>query len=394
MMLSRLVTLIAGACTLLPTLHAAEPLHFDVKLLAVDANEGVAAGDVDGDGKLDLVAGRNWFRNGDWAPRPLRNIDDWNGYVQSNGDYLFDVDDDGRLDVIAGSFLPTQVQWYRNPGEEGLRLGKQWQQNLLVDTGATANEGQLLEDIDGDGNLEWIVDSWKVDTPMTVWRLVPRPSGGESEPGSPAYTVKRQLIGPKSGHGIAVGDISGDGRKDILVGTGWYEQPASDPWAGPWEYHSDWNLDASLPMIVTDVDSDGDNDVIYGNGHNFGLQWRENQGASGDDGTIAWTDHMIDRSYSQPHSLVWADLDGDGNPDLITGKRYFAHNGGDPGGKEVPCLYWYQLDPDSKKFKRHTIDEGRVGTGLQIVVEDFNQDGKTDIAVAGKSGTYLLLAKP
>lgn len=395
MFLLRLPTFLVGACLLVSPLSAEEPIQFDIRMLTLDANEGIAAGDIDGDGKLDLVAGRNWFRNGDWAARPLRNIDDWNGYVQSNGDYLLDVDGDGKLDVIAGSFVPTKVNWFRNPGEEGLRLGKQWEQHLLVDTGASSNEGQLLEDIDGDGNVEWIVNSWTADTPMVVWRLVPKESDGKpSEPGTPVYDVKRQVIGPRNGHGIAVGDISGDGLKDILVGTGWYEQPASDPWASEWEFHPDWNLDASLPMIVTDLDGDGDGDLIYGNGHNFGLQWRENQGAAAGDGKIEWVDHVIDRSYSQPHSLAWKDLDGDGHPDLITGKRYFAHNGGDPGGKEVPCMYWYRWDPETKKFTRHTIEEGRVGTGLQIVVEDLNQDGRMDIAVAGKSGTYLLLAKP
>ena len=130
---------------------SAEPLKFSVRMLALDANEGIAAGDVDGDGKKDLVAGRHWFKGGDWAARPLRNIDDWNGYVESNGDYLFDLNGDGRLDVIAGSFLPTEVFWYENPGDEPLRLGKQWPSHLLKDTQKSQNEGQLFEDIDGDG---------------------------------------------------------------------------------------------------------------------------------------------------------------------------------------------------------------------------------------------------
>ncbi|MCC9658117.1 FG-GAP repeat domain-containing protein [Rhodopirellula halodulae] len=379
-----LSAIVAGA-------SAEDELSFDVRLLTLDANEGIAAGDVDGDGKKDLVAGRNWFRNGDWAPRPLRAVDDWNGYVQSNGDYLWDVDADGRLDVIAGSFLPTEVNWYRNPGDEALRLGKMWPESTLVDTGASANEGQLFEDIDGDGRPEWIVNSWKNEVPTVIWRLEPKKAEKE---GAPAYALVRHELGDQfNGHGIGVGDLNGDGKKDILVGWGWYEQPAEDPWSQPWIAHQDWKLHASLPVIIEDIDGDGDADVIFGHGHNYGLEWWENTGVDSE-GNLEWEAHEIDKRFSQPHSMVWTDLDGDGNKDLVTGKRYFAHNGNDPGGKEVPCLYWYSFDPASKSFDRHTIDEGRVGTGLQIVVEDLNDDGHKDIAVAGKSGTYLLLAKP
>ena len=82
---------------------AKHPIQFEVHQLALDANEGVASADVDGDGKRDVIAGRLWFHNPDWSARPLRTIADWNGYVESNGDYVMDVNRDGRPDVVAGS---------------------------------------------------------------------------------------------------------------------------------------------------------------------------------------------------------------------------------------------------------------------------------------------------
>lgn len=390
-------------------------VKFKFRQLALDSNEGIAAGDINGDGVIDLVAGRQWYPgpkatdvltddNSEsgvsqaaraWSPRPLRLVEDWNGYAQSNGDFLFDVNDDGALDVIAGSFVPSKVYWFENPGQEGLRLGKLWKAHLLVDTEQSSNEGQLFQDLDGDGRPEWIVNSWNNQSPTMVWRLVRKQTtvGEKSAPGGAVYEMVRHQLGATgNGHGAGVGDISGDGLPDVLTGQGWFEQPAADPWSKPWKFHAAWSLNSSLPMLVVDLDNDDDNDLIFGNGHDFGLYWWENAGANAE-GEIAWTKHEIDSSYSQPHTLAWADISGDGTPDLITGKRYFAHNGGDPGGKEVPCLYYYTWDGNTKQFTRYKIDEGHVGVGLQIVAEDLNGDGKVDIAVAGKSGTYLIEAK-
>ena len=365
---------------------------FQVKMLNLDANEGITAGDIDGDGDTDLVSGRNWYRNPDWVPRPLRTIEDWNGYVQSNGDFLWDVNDDGRLDVVAGSFLPTQVYWFENPGSKGLRLGHLWKKHLLVDTKISSNEGQIMEDLDGDGRPEWIVNSWQKNVPAMVWRWS-EVSPSDSSKKSPLMTLVPHELGPRAnGHGMGVGDINGDGKLDVLMGQGWYEQPAQNPWGNPWVFHPDWDIQASLPMIVCDLDGDQRNDIIIGKGHDFGLMWYR-QGDANASGEIQWTLNEIDKTYSQPHTLAWADIDSDGKPELITGKRVLAHNGGDPGAAEPACLYYYNWDQDKGAFQRHLIEEGHVGCGLQIVTAQLSDDDKIDIAVAGKSGTYLLIQK-
>ena len=128
--------------------------------------------------------------------------------------------------------------------------------------------------------------------------------------------------------------------------------------------------------------------------HDYGLYWWE-QGEPKPDGTTTWTEHLIDDSWSQAHSLVWADLDGDRQGELITGKRVRGHAGRDPGGKDPECLFYYTWDASAREFTRHDISPfgGGVGAGMQICVADLNEDSRPDIAVSGKTGTWVLLSQ-
>ncbi len=374
--------------TWLSPLYSADPLgpiRWRVVSLGLDANEGCAIGDIDQDGKLDVVAGRNWYASPNFTPRPLRTIEDWNGYVQSNGDFLMDVNLDGRIDVVAGSFIPTDVNWYENPGPEGHRLGHQWKRHLLMDTRAQENEAQLMHDLDGDGVPEWIVNSWNKANPMVVWRLKPTEATPEN---SARFKAEKSIVGTAGNqHGMGVGDLNHDGRIDILIGSGWYEHPAENAWTQPWAFHPDWDIQGSIPILVRDMDGDGRNDLIVGAGHDYGLYWWRQLEPK--DGMLQFDKRMIDKAFSQPHAMAFADLDGDGRDELISGKRYYAHNGGDPGGQEMPEIHAYSFA--NGEFQKMTIEQGHVGIGLQIATGDLDGDGRIDIAVAGKSGTYVLL---
>ena len=177
--------------------------------------------------------------------------------------------------------------------------------------------------------------------------------------------------------------MNSDGRRDIVTPRGWLEQLADG-----WQWHAEFELGhASIPILVHDVDDDGDSDIIWGLGHGYGLFWLEQKKETGQ---RVWTKHLIDDSWSQPHFMLMADLDNDERDELVTGKRYHAHNGKDPGGNDPVCVYYYDYDRSAGKWTRHTMHEGgRVGFGINTAVADMDGDGDIDIVAPGKSGLYL-----
>jgi hypothetical protein len=196
-------------------------------------------------------------------------------------------------------------------------------------------------------------------------------------------------------HGIGIADINGDGKADILTPHGWFEQVDADN--DKWKWHGDWDLgDAGFPILGYDVNHDGKMDLIYGQGHSYGLYWLEQAGTTEQP---KWIRHTIDESFSQSHALALVDIDGDGVPELITGKRYRGHSGGDPGSYDPVVVYAYKL-PSKEAFAagmgdpvfaRFTLSEnGTASAGTQFIAADLDHDGDIDLASAGKLGVHVL----
>ena len=376
LMKSVVLTLI-GVTAFLAPISGSDEIRFRKHTLDLGRNEACAVADVNSDGRLDVVSGENWYEAPTWRKHKFRSFLFWSNYIDDFSDLPFDVNGDGAVDIISVGWASQKIAWFENPGApQGA-----WQEHA-IDSGSPV-EFAFLVDLDNDGADDDLLPQFGRESAMAAWYEL-------KGQGSEAKWIKH-VVSPRSyGHGIGAGDVNGDGRNDILVPKGWLQAPA-EPRDGPWEFHPDFEFQKHAGFIyVYDVNRDGRNDIVSTAAHGYGVFWLEQLPDSS--GQTKWQKHTIDDAWSQAHAMTMVDLTGNGRPELVTGKRLFAHNGHDKGGREPLGLYWYEYvrTPRKWEWQRHIIHYGgQVGGGMQIPVTDIDQDGDLDIVVAGKSGVFL-----
>ena len=85
------------------------------------------------------------------------------------------------------------------------------------------------------------------------------------------------------------------------------------------------------------------------------------------------------------------DIDGDGESELLAGKRYRGHDGKDPGSYDPLVIYYYKINRNTGVFTRYPVSvNGTAGAGTQFVTPDMDGDGDIDIVTAGKTGVHFL----
>jgi hypothetical protein len=342
-------------------------------------SEGVATGDVNHDGQIDVMAGAFWFEAPNWTRHeisPARIYSPDTAFSNSFLDFSIDVNQDGWIDLIRVGFPGKEIVWYENPAG----VPKHWKEHMIYPN--AGNESPALVDIDRDGRPDilcndpvakkmiWIKSPAKGDT---VWRKF-------------IISNNPDLATDRYTHGLGFGDMNLDGRKDVIVTKGWWEAP-EDPRKPDWIFHpADLGEDCSQ-MYAIDIDGDGDMDLISASAHHYGV-WLHEQ-TKDEQGNTIFIHQVISKAFSQTHGLLMTDINGDGFPDLLTGKRYFAHNGKDPGAFDPAVLYWFEFIPGRPPlWIPHLIDDDS-GVGLLPVVTDMNQDGLPDIVVANKKGVFI-----
>ncbi|MFC1806481.1 family 16 glycoside hydrolase [Planctomycetota bacterium] len=346
-------------------------LRFRKVTLDLGTHEGAAVFDVDRDGKPDVVCGPVWYRNPTWKAYPIRDVAEGAGWW----DLPFDVNGDGRTDLIAGGGFGKREHWYENPG----RPGRPWTPHEYLERKGHI-EDMIVADMDGNGLVNDLVPN---GNGLIQWLQI--------APGrKPKFTYRR--VGSKGkGHGIGVGDISGDNRVDVVTPQGWYQQPDKAT-SSAWKWRGEFRLKGKpgVPIRVLDLNGDRAKDIVYGDTHGYGLWWLEQKRIG--DTKRTWIEHVIDPSLAQAHSIAVGDINGDKRPDLVTGKRWQAGNGEDPGDHEPTGLYWYEHDGTGQNWKRHVIDfNGGAGCGMGLQLHDLDGDKDLDVVAPGKGGLYLFV---
>jgi hypothetical protein len=403
---------LAVALTPAPAARKADEMKITWKKTVIDdkfRSEGVAIADVNKDGKIDVLNGEYWYEAPDWKPHEMQPFKDFkdglSNYSRSFACWAEDINGDGFPDLIVIDFPGVPCYWAENPkGKDG-----HWTKHIIWDS--ACNETPIYTDLLGNGKRVLVMGFQPPGKgnegqmayftpgkdPTAKWEMHPI-----SEPSTPAKLengkevpgTRKEIPGTQRfSHGLGVGDINGDKRLDVMVTGGWWEQPEKADGKTPWKFHPANLGEACADMFAFDMDGDGKNDVITTSAHKFGIWWHKQRPADKDGNPSFQKMDLFPKLVSETHAAHFKDIDGDGRPDLITGKRWWSHGKSEPGSDAPAAVYWFKNTKGADGIAQFTpmlIDDD-CGIGTQFEVADINGDKLLDIIVSNKKGVRVVV---
>ncbi|MBM3982960.1 MAG: VCBS repeat-containing protein [Planctomycetes bacterium] len=414
----------AGAAALAPAPRAeaakADGPKITWKKTVIDhrfRSEGVAVGDVNKDGKLDVLNGEYWYEAPYWQAHEMQpykdHKDGLGNYSRSFACWAEDVNGDGWADLIVIDFPGAPCYWAENPkGQSRGPDGKpvHWKKHVIWDS--ACNETPLYTDLLGTGKRVLIMGfqppgkgnegqmgyfTPDPKDPYAKWVMHPIsvPSvPGKVENGKEVPGTRKEVPGTQRfSHGLGVGDLNGDKRLDVMCTGGWWEQPEKADGTTPWKFHPANLGEACADMYAYDMDGDGLADVLSSSAHKYGIWWHKQRKGEKDASPSFQKMDLFPKMVSETHAAHFKDIDGDGRPDLITGKRWWSHGRSEPGSNDAAAVYWFKNTKGSDglvKFEPMLIDDD-CGIGTQFEVADINGDGLLDVIVSNKKGVRIVV---
>lgn len=325
----------------------------------------VSATDVDGDSDLDLFTASEfddkiaWFENTGSGFADQQALTT-SGFANFALDiFAADIDGDSDTDLLSASWRDSKIAWYENDGTADPHFSEQ-----VVTTNAFAARSVHAADIDGDSDID-VLSASSGDNKI-AWHE----NDGAANPHFTEQVITTNAEDARSVHAV---DIDGDGDTDVLSASrgddtiAWYENDGStDP---VFTEHVITNT-ASLTESVypADIDGDGDTDVVFGSVGDDKIAWYENDGNT----DPTFTEQVITTSALTVREVLAADLDGDSDTDLLSNN-----------------LNWYENDGTANpSFTKHEIVDAE--DAISIYTTDVDGDGDTDIFSAPDDSDKIL----
>jgi len=310
--------------------------------------QSVYAADVDGDGDMDVLGAADGVNDITWWEND-GNENFTEHTIDDNCDgssvYAADVDGDGDMDVLGASFQDNDIYWYENDGNESFT-------KYTIDSHFPGAQSVYAADLDGDGDMD-VLGAAAYDHSIEWWENDGSQSFTQHDINESTFQWARS---------VHAADVDGDGDMDVLgagQGSGantngkitWWENDGSGSFT---EHTIDGNFDGAYSVHAADVDGDGDMDVLGAADDDHDITWWEN------DGNENFTEHTIDGFFQEASSVYAADLDGDGDMDVLGAANY------------VNDIHWWESDVHNDSPADFSLTE--PSNNAEIMIDASNVD--------------------
>jgi hypothetical protein len=322
------------------------------------------AADINGDGYPDVIAATAhelaWYEYPTWAKHTVAYGTNFTTDMQ-----VPDVNNDGVPDIVVPDGPRGKLTWFENPRGHGADPATDpWVPHLIGYQKTTFAHDVQVGDVNGDGKLDVVTRNGSAGRPGNTILWLQKSSDS---------WVRVELPTVVSGEGTAIADINRDGRLDVIQNGYWLECPKDDPASGTWIVHEiDRNWPDLVGATVADLNRDGRPDLVLSPAESKGkLAWYE---APPDPVREKWIEHVIDPDVEFIHTFKVADVDNDGNLDIVTAEML-----GSGYHKEIHSrarVSVYLNRGDSLHWKQQVV---ATTGGHNLRVADLNSDGTVDI---------------